>query len=93
MLIRSQNKQSLFNMDVIGGLGFDEYDTYKIYALTNGIEFLLGKYSTREKALKVLDMIEKNYSKPVICDVFSDNEKFIYSNQVFQMPQDDEVVL
>ena len=38
---------------------------------------LIGKYSTEEKALKVLDEIEKQIEYPYV--------------EVFQMPQDDEV--
>lgn len=41
----------------------------------NGCFKDLGIYSTKEKALKVLDMIQK----------------FIGTNDVFQMPQDSEV--
>lgn len=41
--------------------------------------YLIGKYSTEEKALLVLDMIEKVLMYP--------------GNTLFQMPQDDEVGL
>lgn len=41
--------------------------------------YLIGKYSTEEKALLVLDMIEKVLMYP--------------GNALFQMPQDDEVGL
>lgn len=41
--------------------------------------YLIGKYSTEEKALLVLDMIEKIAMYP--------------GNTLFQMPQDDEVWL
>ena len=40
--------------------------------------YLIGKYSTEEKALLVLDMIEKGAMYP--------------GNTLFQMPADDEVV-
>lgn len=40
---------------------------------------LIGEYSTKEKAFLVLDMIEKVAMYP--------------GNTLFQMPQDDEVVL
>jgi hypothetical protein len=93
MLIRSQDKKNLVNINTINGLGICEYGTYNIYALINSGQYLLGKYSTEENAVRVLDMIEEVYSKPVVCDVFSDNEKLIYSNLVFQMPQDDKVEL
>lgn len=41
--------------------------------------YLIGKYSTEEKALLVLDMLEKVAMYP--------------GNTLFQMPQDDEVGL
>ena len=41
MLIRSQNKQNLFNMNAISGLGFTEYGTYQIFALVNGGQYLM----------------------------------------------------
>lgn len=41
--------------------------------------YLIGKYSTEEKALLVLDMLEKVAMYP--------------GNALFQMPQDDEVGL
>lgn len=39
--------------------------------------YLIGEYSTEEKALKVLDVIQKQIEYPY--------------NEVFQMPADDEV--
>ena len=89
MLIRSQNKQRIFNMDTITHIRADEDNDICVYF--QGQFYIIGKYSNEEKAIKVLDMIEEFYTKPVICDVFSDNEKFIYSNLVFHMPQDNEV--
>ena len=70
MWIRSQNLKALVNIQNIEMDGECE-----IRAL--GYSTLLGKYSTKEKALMVLDKIESylQYSR----------------NTVFQMPQDDEV--
>lgn len=88
MLIRSQNKQNIFNINTINGIGFAEYpDTYpwQMFALIDGIEYLLGKYSTKEKAIKVLDMIEKEY--------LDANGYDYVRNVTFQMPQDDEVIV
>ncbi len=69
MWIRSQDKEILIKAVCIYLCGENH-----IYA--SSVE--IGKYSTKEKALKVLDMIER----------------LIYDYQiggVFQMPQDDEV--
>lgn len=59
----------------------------------------IGDYSTKEKALKVLDMIQ-NYIRKMAIDqtvahlvqrVPLECIEFKESNYVFQMPQDDEV--
>lgn len=91
MLIRSQNKQNLFNMDAISGLGFTEYGTYQIYALVNGGQYLMGKYSTEEKALKVLDMIEARTNEPIYINDEGSGEYAKYFHSSFHMPQDEEV--
>ena len=85
MLIRSQNKQNIFNINTINGIGFAEYpDTYpwQMFVLIGSIEYLLGKYSTKEKAIKVLDMIEEAY--------LDANDDYVH-NIVFHMPEDSEV--
>ena len=84
MWIRSQDKEALTNGDIIyycdksgmvrcGKLGIcDDYD------------LVLAVYSTKEKALKVLDMIQK-----LIINAYLNHDYQI--GVVFQMPQDDEV--
>lgn len=49
--------------------------------VTNGNTYELGVYSTKEKALKVLDKILRAITSQ-LCDI---------NRVVFQMPQDDEV--
>ena len=65
MIIRSQNKQNIFSINAISGIGFGEYcdKSYpcQMYVLVEGREYLLGKYSSKEKAIKVLDMIQEEY--------------------------------
>lgn len=54
--------------------------------------FFLGTYSTEEKAIKVLDMIQEAYIKD--CALYIDREsnaKVIPQNRGFQMPSDEEV--
>lgn len=59
MLIRSQNKEvlvafeNLLNIEVSGGVISTRAD--------NGWSCLLGEYSTKAKAMKVLDMIQEAY--------------------------------
>ena len=52
---------------------------------TRGVD--IGKYSTKEKALKVLDIIcEKIKIVEVMCEPV-----FYVPNKIFQMPKDEEV--
>lgn len=79
MWIRSQNNYILANVyslrickDDIDGCVY-----YSIHGHYDRYEQELGVYSTKEKALKVLDDIEHSLEYPY--------------NSVFKMPQDDEV--
>lgn len=86
MLIRSQNKEclavfeNLFDVEVSGGVISARKD--------NGWYCLLGEYSTKVKAMKVLDMIQEAYCKFMSVkndDVWGGKES------VFCMPADSEV--
>lgn len=60
MLIRSQSGNSLLNLDSLVGLGIKEsFEGILIVGESTTDEYKLGKYSSEEKAFKVLDMIEK----------------------------------
>lgn len=76
--IRSQNKLKLTECKEII---IDQNDCFEYifegYAIDD-IPTILGTYSTEEKAIKVLDMIQEHIAT--------------HSNKVFQMPQDEEVV-
>ncbi len=74
MWIRSQDKERLIKAICIylGG------GNHICASSAEGDNWYIGKYSTKEKALKALDMIQK-----FICDY--------QFGGVFQMPQDDEV--
>lgn len=88
MWIRSQNKHHLIKADKIhqdgGHIWSDDYIT-------------LGKYSTKEKALKVLDMIQEriykiNENQLNACGMYRmDCGFYLGKEYVFQMPQDSEV--
>lgn len=78
MWIRSQDKLLLTNVDTSNGIMINEYPDECLISLEYAnTSFKLGEYSSKEKALMVLDKIESylEYSH----------------NIVFQMPQDDEV--
>ena len=93
MLIRSQDKKNLVNINTINGLGIGEYGTYNIYALINSGQYLLGKYSTEEKAIRVLDMIEERTNEPIYINDIGGNEYAKYLPPSFNMPQDGGVEL
>ena len=87
MWIRTQDKEMIMNCNAVG-IGLEEQTT-----IWSG-GYVLGTYSTKEKALKVLDMIE---------DRINQNEEFAAQGErnaygtirlmkfVYQMPLDSEV--
>ena len=77
MWIRSQNKRILSSVDEVIVTFVDENKCFISGFWGTGSD-TLGAYSTKEKALKVLDDIEKELKYPY--------------DEVFQMPADDEVV-
>ena len=63
MLIRSQNKEVLVNFDMSAGIEIAEGTTKTVItSYITGRSYLLGEYSTKAKALKVLDMIQEAYA-------------------------------
>lgn len=63
MLIRSQNKEILVNFNVSAGIEIAEGTTKTVVtSYITGCSYLLGEYSTREKAMKVLYMIQEAYA-------------------------------
>lgn len=95
MQIRSQDRKSLINMSYQSSYIAARKDKYAI-CTDKGHE--LGIYSTEEKALKVLDMIEnytdelKEVTRLVGVDVAQILGYYI-KQTTFKMPQDDEVEL
>lgn len=82
MLIRSQDKTVLVKFENIV-VNLKLPDSLKVIcwswndAQRSGGYFVLGKYSTKAKAIKVLDMIQ---------------EAYVNGHIDFQMPEDSEVV-
>ena len=83
MIIRSQRKGMILNMDCISKIYVDDV----VYQDTKSIEYgivadkeIIAVYSTEEKAVKVLDMIEDAHRSMSFTDGI-----------VFRMPQDSEV--
>ena len=60
MWIRNQNKMLLTNVDTSNGIMINEYDDECLISLEYAnTSFDIGRYSSKEKALKVLDRIEE----------------------------------
>lgn len=90
MLIRSQNKNKLVNLDNITWTSVYENCIVISNAPVERDDLLnIGEYSTNEKSLKVLDMIQENIKKVEIAKIGGLNCHEI--EWIFQMPQDDEV--
>lgn len=63
MLIRSQDKRMIVNFDNICTVSaFPEKDSEDIYVEDGTGSLMVGSYSTKAKAMKVLDMIQEAYA-------------------------------
>ena len=82
----------LINLDNISHIRIIENknNLFEIFVYAYNSQWI-GDYSTKEKAIKVLDMIQEEYLKPIYQNFIDENEVAIYKNKVFQMPQDSEV--
>ena len=81
MWIRSQDKKILTEIhDVEIDSGFKAW----------GSGSLIGEYSTQEKAIKVLDMIQEKIIERELMN-FGLAKRFSYEHCAFQMPQDEDV--
>lgn len=95
MIIRSQDKKAI-TTDL--NVRIHENDYIHTYEIFNDAVETLGEYSTEEKAIKVLDMIQETYGKHyygqggqmATVDYYVPPFAFI-PPKVFQMPQDSEV--
>ena len=87
MLIRSQDRTKL--VDIAGKtIAIDRANAIGItYANSN---VLLGKYTSKEKVIKVLDMIQETYKQQKTEIIYREG---IYDIGTFQMPEDNEVIL
>lgn len=101
MLIRSQDKTALVKFENIV-VNLKLPDSLKVIcwgwqdAQRSGGYFVLGKYSTKAKAMKVLDMIQEAYSEYQIMLNFSVSYLHEFKEKtdgfaIFQMPEDSEV--
>ena len=77
MIIRSQDKKRIANISVCNLIAIVGTQGKSMNITVDGM--IIGTYSTEEKAISVLDMIENEF-KSELC-----------KHRVFQMPQDSEV--
>nr|DAR55942.1 MAG TPA: hypothetical protein [Caudoviricetes sp.] len=84
MLIRSQDSEILINLNTLAGIEITKGPVKTtITSYTTGCTYLLGEYSTKEKALKVLDMIQETYADaklneillPDVCKSASESQR------------------
>lgn len=101
--VRSQDKEMLVeasNFRIFEGLDKGKVSYYTVDIDSDlpqhPFTFELGRYSTKEKALKVLDMIQEKITNrlknELLVHVTTRSDlAYINGSAVFQMPQDDEV--
>lgn len=105
MIIRSQDKHGFVNLGNIDTVCMDA--EWNIYAFNGKANSLIGTYSTEEKAIKVLDMIQEAYAKMRRNDCMNNgsikeyallpkteqeiNLEYFKNMYCFNMPQDSEV--
>nr|DAU34554.1 MAG TPA: hypothetical protein [Caudoviricetes sp.] len=71
MLIRSQDKRMIVNFENICTVSaFPEKDSEDIYVEDGTGSLMVGRYSTKAKAMKVLDMIQEAYEEYKITRTF-----------------------
>ena len=91
MLIRSQDKRMIVNFDNICTVSaFPEKDSEDIYVEDGTGSLMVGRYSTKAKAMKVLDMIQERYEEYEAERIYKEGA---YGIKSFQMPEDSEVVV
>ena len=87
MLIRSQDRTKL--VDIAGKtISIDRANAIGIMYANSSV--LLGKYTSKENAMKVLDMIQETYKQEKTEIIYREG---IYDIGTFQMPEDSEVVV
>ena len=93
MIIRSQDREKIVNLNNITRIDIENgRDGMNVWASNMGITSLLGTYSTEEKAIKVLDMIQNAYTQyGTIKNGLGSIHGAFNLPKCFQMPSDAEV--
>nr|DAO03924.1 MAG TPA: hypothetical protein [Caudoviricetes sp.] len=87
MLIRSQDSEILINLNTLAGIEITKGPVKTtITSYTTGCTYLLGEYSTKAKAMKVLDMIQDAYEEyKIACTFltgFTGHREIVESNDI-----------
>lgn len=91
MLIRSQDKRMIVNFDSICTVSaFPEKNSEDIYVEDGTGSLMIGEYSTKAKAMKVLDMIQNRYEEYETERIYKEG---VFEIGTFQMPENSEVVV
>ena len=91
MLIRSQDKEKIIILQNVGSISirFISENGYAIDAMFTGkTGETIAHYFSKEKAVKVLDMIQEEYQR---INIKGQRDAIDFKKKVFQMPQDEEV--
>ena len=89
MLIRSQDKTIIVNIDNVFSIAIRDINgAASIYVGSQGSCCIIAEYSTREKAMKVMDMIQEAYERYEYEKVFKTGLTLF---ETFQIPEDSEV--
>ena len=93
MLIRSQDKSCICNCEMMNTVGAIEVPQGTKISMVHGDRLHdIGVYSSIQKALKVLDMIEKEYLKyATIESDYNGVHSAFNMPKVFHMPADEDV--
>ena len=76
--IRSQDKTKLVKVDNIAYMDSSEDYEKEVHSLWNDCKGILGTYKSKERALEILDEIQK---------IFYNKQKYINNVVVYQMPE------
>lgn len=87
MLIRSQDKRILINMNNVSSIEVGDNEL-RIFADDGETIYDLGEYSTKVKAMKVLDMIQEAYERYEYEKAFKTGLTLF---ETFKMPEDGSV--
>ena len=89
MLIRSQDKTVMVNMDNAFNIAIRDINgATAIYIGSSSSCCVIAEYSTKAKAMKVLDMIQEAYEKYEYEKIFKTGLTLF---ETFQMPEDGSV--